>query len=77
MACHLRQAKAAITTLRTMVANDYKDKSFYDMLLGFSRKYCIAYLKGNVGAKSSKISMLLGCINPKLEYYVWKKMIRG
>lgn len=71
IACRMRKAKAAITTLRTMTANHYEDKRLYKKLLSYARKNLVGYLAQESTSFSSKISMLCGCINPELELWVY------
>lgn len=68
----LRTAKAAITNLRMFVAYGLKRNPEYDEMLRFARTHLISYLISNDCERSSKISMILGCLSPKLEYRVWK-----
>ena len=68
----LRTAKAAITNLRMFVAYGLKRNPDYDEMLRFARTHLISYLISNDCERSSKISMILGCLSPKLEYRVWK-----
>lgn len=72
--CRLRRIKAAVASLRAMTACGYKDKTKYRELLHFVRKGCASYLKNRAGAGSSKISVAICSISPKLEYQLWKKM---
>lgn len=72
----LRKTKAAVVTLRVMCAKEYDDMEQYKKLVKFIRKNVLAYLLGDTGAKSSKISVFLSAISPKIEYRVWKKYMR-
>lgn len=74
-AFRLRKAKAAVTTLRVMVAHSHVDPVLKKELLSCARQYCIKYLTSNIGAKSSKISMVLCSVSPNLEYFVWRHTI--
>lgn len=71
-ACQLRKAKAAITTLRTMEANNYQDQELHSKLIKYARNQIKKYMLSDIGAISSKFSLLLGCISPKLEYGIYK-----
>jgi len=67
-----RAAKGACNTLRTMVANKYIDKDMYIECLTYVRKnlwQCCTY---SGLAKSSKISLLLCAISPRIEWEIWK-----
>lgn len=70
-ACQMRKTKAAITTLRTMTANHYVDDNLYKKLLSYARNNLGGYLSQRGVPFSSKISMLCGCINPELEFWVY------
>lgn len=71
----LRKAKACITVLRVMIANDCRDKVRYNELIKYARKNCLSYVLSDIGATSSKISMVVGCISPRLEYFIWRQSI--
>lgn len=75
-ACQLRKAKAAVTTLRTMEANNYQDQRLYNKLIKYARSKAKKYMLSDIGALSSKFSLLLGCISPRLEYGVYKLLHR-
>lgn len=68
----LRTAKAAITNLRMYIAYGLIKNSDYKEMLRFARKHLLLYIISNDCERSSKISMILGCLSPKLEYRVWK-----
>ena len=69
MDCPLYHYKA---NLRMFVAYGLKRNPEYDEMLRFARTHLISYLISNDCERSSKISMILGCLSPKLEYRVWK-----
>lgn len=71
-AWELRKAKAAVTCLRTMIAVDYNQPEFYHELHMQARKYWWKYIRSDNGALSSKMSIVLSAISPKLEFLVWK-----
>lgn len=77
-AWELRKAKAAVTCIRTMLAADCVDSGSYEALHKEIRSKCLDYLRFEEAAISSKISVALSAISPKLEYWVWKteKIIR-
>ena len=68
----LRTAKAAITNLRMYEAYGLRKNFEYNEMLQFARTHLFAYLVSNDCERSSKISMILGCLSPKLEYRAWK-----
>jgi glycosyltransferase involved in cell wall biosynthesis len=71
-AFQLRLVKAMVTTLRGMAANSYYEEPDYTDMRRFVRKHAIAYLTGSIGVTSSKISVALSVISPKLELAVWR-----
>lgn len=71
--CRLRKVKAAATTLRVLEANRFCGKAYMRTLKRYVRKNCISVLISHAFAKSSKVSVLLAGISPKLEYWLWKK----
>lgn len=68
-----RAIKAAGTTLRVFEASNDKNHKMYDRLLKFVRKNSAVYLFGHEGSIGGKISVLLTCISPRLEYFIWRK----
>ena len=66
--------KGAVNTLRTMVANNYRDKKQYRGLRWLICKNSIRYIGWEGGNISTKISVMLSCISPKLELFIWKIM---
>lgn len=72
-AWRLRLAKAACATLRTMISCHYSDKKEMQRLEKMVRQSCLPYLFGETGAASSKISMLLSSISPRLEWMVYRR----
>ena len=69
-----RAVKAAGTTLRVFEAADNRECKLYNKLLHFVRKNYKVYLFGHEGTMAGKASVLMTCISPTLEYYVWRKM---
>lgn len=76
-ACLLRLVKAVVTTLRGMEANSYYEEPYYTDMRRFVRKHAVAYLTGSIGLTSSKISVALSVISPKLELAVWRRYNRS
>ena len=70
----LRKAKAAVTCLRTMIAVNYQSPDFYAELQKQARKYWLKVLISNQCAASSRISVVLSAVSPKLELWVWKML---
>lgn len=70
--CHQREAKSAVTVLRAMVANKYYIDSRYCELKHMMRKNVVAFLRNPIWVSSSKLSMILSVVSPRLEYAVWK-----
>lgn len=70
----MRYVKAAVNTLRAIVANQYSNVSVYKELLSCIRRGSIKYLLGDIGTLSAKVSVALCAISPKLEVIVWKKI---
>ena len=68
----MRLTKASVNTLRCIVAKNYNDRKLYGDLLNTVRRNVFSYLVSPVGAKSSKISVLLSAFSPKIEYYVFR-----
>lgn len=69
-----RRDKAAAATLRLMVACGYTNDKEIKRLKKIVRYGCLRYLFGDVGALSSKMSMLLSAISPELEWAVFKRI---
>ena len=68
----MRATKGACNTFRTMVANHYMDKDLYKRCLSYVRKNSIKFILNSINANSSKISVLLCSISPKIEFCVFK-----
>jgi glycosyltransferase involved in cell wall biosynthesis len=68
----MRSTKGACNTLRTMVANHYVDKNLYRRCLTYVRKNCIKFLLHSMNANSSKVSIVLCSLSPKLEFVIFK-----
>lgn len=68
----LRRTKAAEVTLRTLVAKKTYNHNCWKTLLDIVRMNCIKYTFNRLTIKSSKISIILCSISPKLDYLVWK-----
>lgn len=69
-----RRDKAAAATLRTMISCHYSNKVEIKRLKKIVRCGCLRYLLGDVGALSSKMSMLLSAISPELEWAAFKRI---
>lgn len=70
--CRQREAKSAVTVLRAMVANKrYSDRRYCE-LKRVLRKNIAALLRNPIWASSSKLSMILSAVSPRLEYAVWE-----
>ena len=67
-----RRTKAAAATLRTMVSCHYEDKTEIARLKKIVRRGCFRYIRGDVGAASSKISVFLSAVSPELEWRIYK-----
>lgn len=72
-----RVVKGAVTDLRAMIASGENYGEEYKVRLQYIRKNLKKYLKGNIGAKSAKMSALLCAISPRLEYVSWKVINEG
>ena len=68
-----KRTKAAAATLRTMVSCHYQNKNEIEQLKKIVRRGCLHYLRGNIGAASSKMSVLLSAISPELEWRIYKR----
>jgi glycosyltransferase involved in cell wall biosynthesis len=75
-ACRLRLVKAMVATLRGMEANSCCEEPYYTDMRRFVRKHAIAYLTGSIGQTSSKLSVALSVLSPKLELAVWRRYNR-
>ena len=72
-----RGVKGAVTDLRAMTASGERYVKEYATRIQYIRKNLYRYLKGNIGAKSAKLSAILCAISPKLEYVSWKVINEG
>lgn len=68
----VRTAKAAVNTLRTMVANQYKDPEFKNRMLRLIRGSVLRCIRSPYLAASSKMSVCAAAISPRLEFFIWK-----
>lgn len=68
----MRLTKASVNTLRCIVAKKYNNRRLYKNLLKIVRKNVFGYLASSIGARSSKISVLLSAFSPKIEFFVFR-----
>lgn len=73
-ACICRYTKAAVNTLRTLEANRLQSDDLYKALLCDVRKHYFEYVKSPYGVRSSKVSVVLSAISPKIELEVWRML---
>ncbi len=71
----MRATKGACNTLRTMVANHYMDKNLYKRCLSYVRANCIKFILNPINANSSKVSVLLCSLSPKIEFFIFKMVM--
>lgn len=70
-AWNARLTKAAVNSLRALVAGKHTNCTEYKNLLFFVRQSCVVALISSTLAKTSKISILFSAISPKLEYKLY------
>lgn len=68
----MRLVKAEVNTLRVLCANEMMDDALYPPLMQNIRNNLISFLKYPYSAGSSKVSVFLSAISPKLEFFVYK-----
>ena len=68
----VRTAKAAVNTLRAMVANQHKDPEFKNRMLRLIRGRVFRCIRSPYLAASSKISVCAAAVSPGLEFFIWK-----
>lgn len=71
-ACDLHEAREASIVLRAIAASNYSGPE-YARLLEIVKKNVWKFIKSKKSSYFQKVSVLLTCISPKLELYVWKK----
>ena len=68
-----RQVTEKRNALRIMVINDWKEKELYKEYLHDIRKNVRTFLSCDIGQPfSEKVGVILACISPKLECFVWR-----
>lgn len=72
-ACDMHEAREASIVLRAVAASNYSGPEC-DRLLEIVKKNVWKFIKSKKSSYFQKISVLLTCISPKLELYVWKKI---
>lgn len=72
-ACDMRTVKAATNTLRVMISNGAVSDEYF-RLRKIVKKSMIQCLFSNCLAMSSKISIILSSISPKLELWFWRRI---
>lgn len=72
-ACDARLTKAAVNTLRVLAAGNHINSEEYNTILSYVRKHLAASFQSSSLAKSSKLSILLSAISPRLELMVYLK----
>jgi glycosyltransferase involved in cell wall biosynthesis len=70
-ACNIRLAKAAVNSLRTLVAGKHMNCKEYTEMLTYVRQNLITLMLSSNMAKSSKLSACFSAISPCLEYRVY------
>lgn len=69
----MRQITEKRNALRIMVINDWKEKEIYKEYLHDIRKGVRTFLRCDIGQPfSEKVGVILACISPELEYFVWR-----
>ena len=67
-----RTVKAAVNTLRAIVANNYDNLSEVDKLKTIIKRYAKKCIKSPYLTRSSKLSICASFISPRIELMIWK-----
>ena len=67
-----RLVKAAVADLRAMEASQETYSDQYQIRISYIRDNAWLYVLDSAGEMSSKLSVFLSAISPKLEYVIWK-----
>jgi len=72
----VRKVKAAVTCLRTMIAVNHDNVDLYNELRKEAKENWVLFVIPNPCAITSRVSVLLSAISPRLEFEVWKVLRR-
>lgn len=70
-AFQMRTTKGACNTLRAIVTMHDIDKEIYRRCLIYVRSHCMIFIRSPINVNSSKISVLLCTISPRIEFFVF------
>lgn len=68
----MRITKGACNTLRTMVSNNYIDDILYKNCLQYVRRHALIFFFSHNNLFTSKISVILCSVNPRMEFLIYK-----